>query len=464
MSMADRPGNSEDDALRVLVVDDEESMRHFLVRALQRQGCEVTAAVDGPTALEALGSGAFDVMVTDIRMPGMDGRELFAKARESSPGTRAVLMTAYGSIKDAIAALEQGAESYLAKPFETDELVATVMKAGEKARLLSENRVLREQLSGAGSFGGLVGQSSAMRKLYRTIERVARADGTVLITGESGVGKELVARAIHARSGRGDGPFVAAHCGALPQTLVEAELFGVVEGAFTGADRSRSGYVERASSGTLFLDEIAEVPIEVQPSLLRFLESGEVTPVGGEEVLHPGVRVVAASNRDLRLLVEEARFRPDLFYRLDVLPVRVPPLRDRIEDIPLLVAHFMVAVGRPELVVPPDVMAYLQGLPWEGNVRELQNLTERLAGTVEGDVVTLDDLPSEVHGDDAVARAGFRPYRLALEHFEREYLEGLLERTGGNVSEAARLGGMARPSLHARIAALGIDLAGFRGR
>jgi DNA-binding NtrC family response regulator len=463
MNVADRCINPDDDALRVLVVDDEESMRHFLVRALERQDFEVTVVGDGSEALEALAAGAFDVMVTDIRMPGMDGRELFAKARECAPGTLTVLMTAYGSIKDAIAALEQGAESYLAKPFETDEFLATVTKAGEKARLLAENRVLREQLSSAGSFAGLVGQSSAMRKLYRTIDRVARVEGTVLVTGESGAGKELVARAIHGRSGRTAGPFVAAHCGALPETLVEAELFGVVEGAFTGADRSRAGYVERATGGTLFLDEIAEVPLDVQPSLLRFLENGEVTRVGSEEVLHPDVRVVAASNRDLRLLVEEARFRDDLFYRLDVLPVLVPPLRDRTEDIPLLVAHFLVSIGRPELTVPPDVMAYLQGLAWDGNVRELQNLTERLAGTVEGDVVTLEDLPSEVRGGEPASRAGFHPYRLAMEQFEREYLEGLLGRTGGNVSEAARLGGMARPSLHARIAALGIDLAHFRG-
>lgn len=459
-----RPAQQPDDPLRVLVVDDEESMRHFLKRALKRQGCDVVDVASGDQALEALGSAPFDVMVTDIRMPGMDGRDLFLKALEVAPGTRTILMTAFGSIKDATDAMNRGAESYLAKPFETEELVAAVNKAGEKARLLAENRVLREQVRQDGAYGGLVGDSRAMRKLYRTIDRVARVDGTVLVTGESGSGKELVARAIHARSSRKDGPFVAVHCGALPETLVEVELYGVVEGAFTGADRTRAGYVERAAGGTLFLDEIAEIPLAIQPSLLRFLESGEVTAVGGEEVTHPDVRVVAASNRDLRMLVEEGRFRDDLFYRLDVLPVNVPPLRDRVDDVPLLVAHFLTEVGRPDLVFPPDVTAYLQGLPWTGNVRELRNLVERLAGTVEGDSVAMTDLPVEVTGSAGSNTADFRPYRLAMEQFERDYVSGLLERTNGNVSEAARLGGMARPSLHARITALGIDVQRFRSR
>jgi len=453
---------SDADTLRVLVVDDEESMRHFLMRALKRQGFAVVGAADGAAALQAFEDDVFDVMVTDIRMPGMDGRELFSRVLDVAPGTRTVLMTAFGSIKDATDALARGAENYLAKPFETEELVAAVSKAGEKARLMAENRVLREQVQHDGAYAGLVGRSRAMRKLYRTIDRVARADGTALVMGESGSGKELVARAVHSRSGRKDGPFVAVHCGALPETLVEAELFGVVEGAFTGADRTRIGYVQRAAGGTLFLDEIAEVPMEIQPSLLRFLESGEVTPIGGDTVTHPDVRVVTASNRDLRLMVEEGSFRDDLFYRLDVLPVVVPPLRDRVEDVPALITRFLQDVGRADLVVPPDVMAYLQGLPWTGNVRELRNMVERLAGTVESDIVAMADLPTESVGGATANTSDFRPYRLALEQFEREYLEGLLERTKGNVSEAARLGGMARPSLHARIGALDIDVARFR--
>ena len=446
----------QSDPLRVLVVDDEESMRHFLSRALRRRGFLVEVVTDGEAALAALGGEAFDVMLTDVRMPGMDGRELFRKALDVSPGTRTVIMTAYGSVKDAITAMEQGAESYLAKPFETEELVATISKAGEKARLLAENRVLREQLTRAGTFAGLIGKSAVMRRLYRTIERVARAGGTVLVTGESGAGKGMVARAVHERSERAAGPFLSAHCGALPATLIEAELYGVVEGAFTGADRTRAGYVQRAAGGTLLLDEIAEVPLDVQSSLLRFLETGEVVRVGGEEVARPDVRVIAASNRDLRSLVEEGTFRDDLFY-----PLIVPPLRDRVDDIPLLVTLFLTSVGRPELVFSPEVMAHLQGLPWPGNVRALQNLVERLAGTVEAEVVTLEELPTEESVKD-VPVPDFRPYRQAMEGFERDYLQGLLRQARGNVSEAARLGGMARPSLHARIAALGLDVSEFR--
>jgi two-component system response regulator HydG len=394
----------------------------------------------------------------------MDGRELFRRMGEVSPGSRTVLMTAFGSIKDAIAALQEGAEGYLEKPFETDELVAVVTKAAEKARLSAENRVLREQLAHGGAYAGLIGQSRVFRKLLRVVDRIAGRDGTVLITGESGTGKELVARAIHQMSARRSGPFVGVHCGALPEGLVETELFGVVEGAFTGAERSRTGYAERATGGILFLDEIGELPLQIQPSLLRFLESGEVVRVGGSEVLHPDVRVLTATNRDLRAMVEDGTFRADLFYRLNVLPVSVPPLRERVEDIPLLMARFLDDVGRPALVLGPDVIACLQGLPWPGNVRELRNLGERLASTIEEDVVEFSHLPAELRGDDLTPTESFRPYRMAMESFEREYLLGLLGQTRGNVSEAARLAGMPRPSLHARLSALKIEASEFRGR
>lgn len=463
MTRRPEPDPADAPPVRVLVVDDEESMRHFIGVALRKRGFDAEAAADAKEALAALARKPFDVLVTDIRMPGMDGHELFRKVLEVAPGTKAVLMTAFGTVKDAVAALKLGAETYLTKPFETEELVAAVEKAAEHARLSAENRMLREMLGGGGAFAGLVGAGKAMRRLFKTLEQVARTSGTVLVTGESGSGKELVARALHARSSRRGGPFVAVHCGALPANLVEAELFGVEAGAFTGADRPRAGHVERAAGGTLFLDEITEIPLDVQPSLLRFLEGGEVTRVGGSVPFRPDVRVVAASNKELRLLVEEGKFRADLFYRLDVLPVAVPPLRERLEDIPLLIVHFLANVGRPELLFPPDVVAFLQGLPWPGNVRELHNLVERMASTLASDVVQLEDLPEEVRGGRA-APESFRPYRVALESFEKEYLEGLLERTGGNVSEAARLGGLSRPSLHARIAALGIDTARIRGR
>jgi DNA-binding NtrC family response regulator len=446
---------------RVLVVDDEESMRHFVARALAKAEFEVDAAASAEEALTLIEQAACDVLVSDIRMPGRDGVELMSEVRRRCPGVRTVLMTAFGTVNNAIEAMQRGAETYLTKPFETAELVAAVQKAAEKARLSAENRVLHEMLASGGAYAGLVGGSRTMRQLYRRIDQVAQRSGTVLISGESGTGKGLVARAVHRRSPWKEGPFVSVHCGSLPESLVEAELFGVVEGAYTGATRSRSGYVERARGGTLLLDEIAEIPTDVQVTLLRFLDDGELIRVGGTEVERVEVRVVVATNRDLHQLVEQGRFRDDLYYRLDVLPLKVPPLRERREDIPLLLTHFLANAGRPELCIPPDVMAFLQGREYEGNVRELQNLAERLAVLVDGDVVEFESLPGDVRGEAGAAES-FRPYRQAMENFERRYLEGLLDRTGGNVSEAARLGGLGRPSLHARIAALGIDVHRFR--
>ena len=453
------------DAIRVLVADDEESMRHFVSRALRRRGFGVATAASAEEALEILAREPFDVVVTDIRMPGMDGIELLERVSTCAPAVRTILMTAFGSVKSAIDALHRGAENYLTKPFETDELVAAVAKAGEKSRLVEENRNLRRMLHGRSGFGGLIGVSRPMMRLFRQIDQVARRSGTVLVTGESGSGKELVARAVHERGHGSEGPFVAVHCGALPDGLVSVELFGAVKGAYTGAENERRGYVERAQGGTLFLDEVGEIPIDVQSALLRFLEDGAYTPVGGTEERQSSARVVAATNRDLRARAAAGTFREDLFYRLDVLPLAVPPLRERLEDIPLLVTHFMEAVGRPGLAVPPDVMAHLQAQPWPGNVRELRNLAERVASLVDGDVVEIADLPTEMRepGSATVDVSG-KPYRAALDTFERSWLEKLLSGTGGNVSEAARVAGMSRPTLHARLNALGIDASAYRGR
>jgi len=451
---------------RILVVDDEESMRHYLHRTLEKAGHEVRASGSAREALEILETEAVDVLLTDIRMPGMDGLELFRRTREVSPGTGVLLMTAYGSIRSAVEAVRAGAENYLTKPFEKEDLLLSVERAAERARLRADNRMLRELLEQKGTFAGLVGRSRVMRHLFRVIDQVARQEGTVLVTGESGTGKELVARAVHARSARRSGPFVAVHCGALPEKLLQAELFGVEAGAYTGADRSRRGYVERARGGTLFLDEVGEIPMEMQPALLGFLERGEITRVGGSELLQTDVRVVAATNRMLWELVRAGRFREDLVYRLNVLPIDLPPLREHPEDIPVLVSHFLELCGRPELVVPPDVMATLQGLPFPGNVRELRNLVERLASLVEGDVVDLEDLPREIlEADRSAAGATIaRPYKAAMEAFERRYIEELLRKTCGNVSEAARICGLSRPGLHARIASLKIDAKAFRRR
>lgn len=446
---------------RVLVVDDEESMRHSVSRALKRAGHVVRSVEDAEQALQALALEPAEVVVTDVRMPGLDGHELFARIAQEHPESRVILMTGHGSIAAAVQAMREGAESYLAKPFERDELLVTVARAAERARLLRENDRLRRRVARGGDGPRLLGESDGIQRLLETIERVAPRDGVVLVSGESGVGKEVVARAIHRASARADGPFVTMHCGALPSGLLEAELFGVEAGAFTGAEVSRAGYAERADGGTLFLDAIADIPAEAQVSLLRLLQEGEVVRIGGSEVRHPNVRILAATSRDLREEVAAGRFREDLWYRLNVLPVQVPALRTRREDLPVLVTHFLAEFGRPELAFDEAALLALGGYGWPGNVRELRNLVERVACTLEGPRVTATDLPAEFHGAEPTPLAP-RPYRQALEDFERGYLEDLLRRARGNISEASRLGGVPRPTLHARLRNLGVDAQEFR--
>ena len=448
---------------QVLVADDDEGMRHFVVRALRKRGFEVREACDGDEAVAALEAAPVDVLVSDIRMPGVNGVELLGRLAALSPGARAVLMTAYGSIDSAVEAVKKGAESYLTKPFETDDLIAAVERAAERAALDGENRALRELLRRPGGYGGLLGSGKAMTTVFRAIDRAAAKDVPVLICGESGTGKELAARAVHARGPDPEAPFVPVACGALPKNLAGVEIFGAEKGAFTGAEKSRAGFLERADGGTIFLDEVEELPLEVQGPLLRYIEHREAFRVGGGDSRQLRVRIVSATSADLGALAQKREFRKELSYRLQVLTIAMPPLREHPEDLPLLLRSFLEEAGRGDLLVSPEVVARLQGLPWPGNVRELRNVAERLASLVEGEVVTLDDLPAELLEGDGPS-ASLRPYRQALEAFERGYLEDLLARSGGNVSEAARLGGLSRPSLHARISVLGIDTARFRGR
>ena len=448
---------------RVLVVDDEESMRHFVGRALKREGYTVLEASDAASACALLDRHPIDVLITDIRMPGMDGLELFRLIQEEDPTMRTILISAHGTIRDALAAMNDGAEGFLPKPFERDELLAVVSKATEKARLLREVEELRAQVSDARDRRGLIARSKSMRQLLNVMSKVASHDGTVLISGESGAGKELVARAVHSMGPRSDGPFVAVACAALPDNLVEAELFGVVEGAFTGADRDRPGFVERAAGGTLFLDEVGDIPPHVQPALLRLLESAEVTRVGGTETIQVDVRVICATHQNLRALVDAGEFRSDLFYRLNVLPLEVPPLRERKEDLPLLVTRFLEDVGRPELIFSQETFAALGRRRWTGNVRELRNLVERLAGTHEPSTVRPEDLPVEESSQELMEMpVTGEGYREALTRFERSYWSEVLRGTQGNISEAARRTGISRPSLHSKLSQLGIDARDFR--
>ncbi len=451
---------SNDNELDVLVVDDEESMRFFVKRALERAGHKVQAVANAAAAMDAAKQRPFDVVVTDLRMPGMNGHELFAELLREGIAARVVLMTGFGTVKDAVAAIHAGAEAYITKPFEAEELLVSVQRAGEKARLIAEVGALRSAFE-SGQFEGMVGNSRPMRKLVSLIARIAPHEGAVLISGESGTGKELVARAIHARSRRAGKPFVAVHCGALPQGLLEAEIFGVEAGAFTGAERTRIGHAERADKGTLFLDEVGEIPLQMQPALLRFLQEGEVVRVGGTTVLHPDVRVVASSQCDLRELVRSGKLRQDLYFRLNVLPLTVPPLRDHSEDVPLLVRGFLARFGHAEALVSTAAMAALTAHPWPGNVRELRNAIERMLALKPGGSIELEDLPEECRGG-AMQPVGEPGYRETMENFERRYLEDLLTRAAGNVAEASRLGSIPRASLHARISVLGVDLSRFR--
>ncbi len=452
---------------RVLIVDDEESMRVFLKRALGRRGLDVSAAADGRAAQDLLGQEEYDLLITDLSMPGTTGIELLRWSKERNPDLPVIVMTGYGSIPSAIEALKSGATDYITKPFDRDEILKAVESALETRRLRSESRRLRRLLDEKTSVHGIVGTSPVMRELYRNIEAVAARDGVVLIQGESGTGKELVARAIHESGARSGGPFQAFHAGSVPASLAAVELFGAVPGGFTGVERAREGAALRAAGGTLFLDEIGDVPLEVQPALLRLLESGEATPVGATETTRVDVRFVAATHRDLKSLVAEGLFREDLYFRLNVFPVIVPPLRRRTVDIPDLIRCFCERFHLPEMTPDLEALAILKSYDWPGNVRELENLVRRLSTTVAGGMIRASDVPEEFRharhvwdgGEDSLDD---HPLKEALKAFERRYIQRLLARTRGNVAEAARQAGVSRPTLHAKIVQLRCDPDRYR--
>ncbi len=448
---------------RILVAEDEESMRLFLKRMLTREGFDVVVAADGKLAQEILKREDFDLLLTDIRMPKLEGIDLLLWAKEQNRKMPVIVMTGYGSIPSAIEALKSGAENYVTKPFEKVEILKIVRGALEKGRLETENKRLKRLLDDGRSFGHLIGSAPAMRTLYDQIDAVAPKRGTVLIQGESGTGKELVARSIHKRSGYGDGPFVAVHLGAVPKDLVAAELFGVVKGAFTGARSDRDGAVERASGGTLFLDEIGDAPSEVQTALLRFLEDGEVSPVGGSTSRVVDTRIVVATNRPLVELVDQGLFRQDLYFRLHVFALEVPPLRRRKEDVADLVQHFLALHGKGKQEVSLALSAQLQSYDWPGNVRELENVVERMVAMSPAGVLEQAYLPKEIANPDPGSQGSHSmTFKESQSVFEREFIEDLLRRHGGNVSAAARAAEMSRPTLHAKIQAHRIDLDRFR--
>jgi DNA-binding NtrC family response regulator len=437
---------------RVLVVDDDQSSRDLLSRILSGAGHRVTAVADGREAIAALDAGEPpDVVISDIRMSEVDGLQVTDAYRARAPDTPVILVTAFGNIDGAVDAIRRGAADYISKPYDVDAIQLVVARALKQRELAAENRSLRRGLREKYRLENVVGRSEAMLQVYKTAARVASTDATVLIEGESGTGKELVARAIHAASPRAAGPFVAVDCGAIAEGVLESELFGHARGAFTGAQQARRGLFEEAQGGTLFLDEIGDVGPNLQARLLRALQEGTVRRVGTNEPIAVDVRVVAASNRDLEAAVKGASFRADLYYRLAVVTIRIPPLRERREDIPLLAEHFAHKHGRSEgSAISPAARDLLVAYDWPGNVRELENVVARALALNPSGVIMPEDLPEAVHGErpPAPARGPDVSDRPTLEELERRYAAQVLQETGGNKTRAAEVLGIDRKTLY----------------
>jgi len=436
--------------IRVLVVDDEQSMRELLAIMLRQAGYEVTLADGGEAAVETLSKGeSFDLVVTDLRMRKVDGLAVLKAAKEFSPRTVVLMVTAFASTETAVEAMKLGAYDYVTKPFKLDELKLTVRNALERRRLQDENQALKRQLRRERGFENFVGRSPKMLDVFETIRKTADSGSTVMITGESGTGKELVAQALHWESSRRSGPFVSVNCGAVPETLMESELFGHVKGAFTGAVANTEGLFAAATGGTLFLDEITEIPQTVQVKLLRAIQERQVRRVGDTRDVKIDVRLVAASNRDLGKAVADGVLREDLFYRLNVIPIHLPPLRDRREDIPLLVAHFIKKlareVGRPVQGVAPEAVAVLEQYHWPGNIRELENVVERAMVLGASELIDLEALPATVRQprsrDEMPVElpADGIDLEATLDRIERRYMQLALDRVGGVQTRAAEL-------------------------
>jgi DNA-binding NtrC family response regulator len=453
-----------DPTKHLLLVEDEAPLRQAIAEQLADRGYHVEQAESGEAAIARLADFAFDVIVTDLRLPGVDGSAVIEAAVARYPEIIAIVVTGYGTVKDAVEAIKRGASDFVSKPFQIDELLHVLGSSLEQRRLKSENAYLRSQLEERYRFEGVIGKSRPMARLFQLLETVAPTNSTILITGETGSGKEVVARAIHHNSPRRVHRFVALNCSAIPETLLEAELFGHVRGAFTGAVGNRQGRLEQAHKGTLFLDEVGTMSAGLQMKLLRVLQEREFERVGDSHTTKVDVRVIAATNSDLTRLVAEGQFREDLFYRLNVIPVQLPPLRERKEDIPLLVQHFLETL-RPgaTLTVSQDAMRRLMSFLWPGNVRQLENAIERAVALSAGRTqIDVGDLPTEVQQaqETALTTAVTLPEDgLDLDVFiadiERDLIHRSLERTGGNKGQAARLLNLKRTTLVEKLKRLG---------
>lgn len=444
---------------RILIVDDEQIIRESLQELLESEGYSITTAADGVEALALLDKESFDLMLCDIQMPRMDGVTLFEKSQQRQPSLFVMLITAYGTVETAVEAFKKGACDYLLKPLRLDEVAAKVKNILRYRNLYLENQQLRKELHPVSPRNDLIGDSPLMKSIYLTIAKVAKTRTTILIVGESGTGKELIARAIHQESNHPEQKFLAINCAAIPEDLLENQLFGHRRGAYTGADRDSEGMFLRVGKGTLFLDEIGEMSLATQAKLLRAIEQKEVLPVGASEPITHEARILAATNKDLGRAVEEKKFREDLYYRLNIVTIALPPLRDRREDIPALVQYLLARqgkeLGKRIAAMDPDALKVLRTAIWKGNIRELDNILQRAVILCEENRITLADLPSDLQPDPQAASS--EDLREAVSQFEKAHITKML-RNISDKKEAARRLGLAISSLYRKIEELGIDL------
>ncbi len=461
--MEDEQGSDAMERGRILVIDDEENMRHMLAVLLDKEGYQVETAANGEGGLELAQANSYDIILCDLKMPVMDGMTFLGKFQETQLESTVIVMSAYGTLDTAIEAMKTGAYDYVSKPFKPDEILLALKKAEERERLRKENRLLQQSMRQRYSFAQMIGRSSAMQDIFSTIEKVAEYKTTVLITGESGTGKELIARAIHCNSSRADKPLVTVNCAAIPETLLESELFGHKKGAFTDAIRDKTGFFQEAHGGSIFLDEIGELPRQLQVKLLRVLQEEEVKRLGDTQSIKIDIRVMAATTKDLAREVETGGFRDDLYYRINVLHIALPPLRQRFEDIPLLIRHFIDKTGKRLGLeidgLSPAAGRVLQLYSWPGNVRELENVIERAIVMTNGRTIELEDLPpylQEAQNSEILAADANLSIKKASRRLERSLISRALEKTGGNRTQAAKILEISHPALLYKMKAFGL--------
>lgn len=450
---------------KILIIDNEKRMCHVLKIALETDGHDVELAFDGEEGIGKIKKNDYQVVITDLKMPGKDGMAVLEFTKSTKVETEVIMITAYATAQTAVEAMRKGAYDYLIKPFEVDELRLKVKQIIDKERLQVENKELKQKLQEKFSLDNIIGRSEAMEKVYQMVQKVAPSDATVLIRGESGTGKELVAQAIHQLSRREDKPFIAVNCGALPESLLESELFGHEKGAFTGAEKQKLGRFELAGNGSIFLDEIGDITPAIQIKLLRVLQNRDIVRLGGQEVIPINARTIAATNRDLEEAIKTAEFREDLYYRINVFPIYLPPLRERKEDIPDLVSHFLKKNNAPEDKIDAAAMKLLMSYHWQGNVRELENVIERSLILAGDDVIHADLLPTHIRGTSDSKNAlslDIPDGGLSIEDVERGLIQKALVKADGNKSKASKLLGITRRRLYSMMERLGSTDTGVK--